>query len=117
MGINSYTVVNLITSAAAKQYVAEGPVNLTTGTPVRLSATSRLVTQVEIYGYSSIGMNTIPVANAGACLVDAAGSGLFETLPAGGKIVFKPPGGTALDLFNLTILGTTGDKVYFKYLA
>jgi len=119
MGINSYTVVNLLEAAAAKNYVVVGPVNLTTGVPVRLNATPLLVTQVEIYGYLSIGANTIPVPNAGPCWVtaDAAGLSALEPLPAGGRILYKPPGGTSFDLFNLNVLGTTGDKVYFKYLA
>jgi hypothetical protein len=118
MGINSYTVVNWIGAATAKQYVIEGPFNLTTGTRVQLGATSRRATEVQIYGYQSIGSNTIPLANAASCLISINGSPamLVETLPAGGIFTIQPGSGTAIDLSNLFVQGTTGDSVYLKYL-
>ena len=116
MGINSYTVVNLIAAAAAKQYVVAGPINFQAGTAVPLSATPQKVTQLEIYGYKSIGTNTIPVPNTSAGWAGVGANGLTDTIAAGGKVLLKPFGGTSFDLSNVYVLGSAGDSVYIKYL-
>lgn len=119
MGINSYTVVNSLAAAVAKQYVVAGPVALQTGVAIPIIGAPTLATQLEIYGYVSIGSNTIPVANAGSFWVSSDSTGLRTTdqILAGGKIVYRPPGGTSFDLAGIRVLGTTGDNVYIKYLS
>ena len=116
MGINSYTVVNLIGTATAKTYVVEGPVNLTTGTLVPLSSVSLPVTALEIYGYQSVGANTLPVANAAAAFVSMGGGPPIDQVPAGGVLSYAQMG-ARFDLKDLSILGTTGDRVFLKYLT
>jgi hypothetical protein len=118
VGINSYTVVNWIGAAAAKQYVVEGPFALTTGLQIQFGITPKRVTEVQIYGFRSIGTNTQPVPNGAAALISSNGANamLVETLPAGGVFVLQPGPGIALELTNIFVLGTTGDSVYIKYL-
>jgi hypothetical protein len=117
MGINSYTVVNWIGAAAAKQYVIEGPFALTTGVQVQIGSTQRRATEVQLYGYRSIGTNTIPVPNGAAALISiGVGAMPIEPLPAGGVFILQPGLGTAIELSSIFVLGTTGDSVYIKYL-
>jgi hypothetical protein len=116
MGINSYTVVNAIAAAVPKQYVVAGPINLVTNTPVPLSSVSQPVTHLEVYGYQSVGANTLPVANAASCWISSGGTPAVDPVPAGDKLVYGLPGGTRFDLKDLSVLGTTGDRVFLKYL-
>lgn len=118
MGINSYTVVNAIGSATAKQYIVEGPYALTTGLQVQFGIALRRVTEVTLYGYRNVGFNTIPVANTASALVSGNGinAALVETLPAGGSFILQPPLGTSIELSYIYVLGTTGDSVFIKYL-
>jgi len=116
MGINSYTVVNWIGAAVAKQYVIEGPFALTTGTRVQLGSTSRRATEVQVYGYQSIGSNTIPLANGAAALLSGSAGSMVDSVPAGGMLLIKPQLGSSIDVSSIYALGTTGDSVYIKYL-
>lgn len=118
MGINSYTVVNSVAAAVPKQYVVEGPFPLTTGLQIQFGITPRRVTEIQIYGYRSIGTNTIPVPNGASALISSNGVNamLLETLPAGGVFVLQPPPGTSIESTNIFVLGTTGDNIYIKYL-
>jgi hypothetical protein len=118
MGINSYTVVNSIAAAVAKQYVVEGPFPLTTGLQIQFGITPRRVTEIQVYGYRSIGFNTLPVPNGAAAMVSSNGinASLVETLPAGGSFILQPGPGTAIESTNIFVLGTSGDSVYIKYL-
>jgi hypothetical protein len=93
-----------------------GPINLVTGTLVPLSDASQFVTQLEVYGYQSVGSNTLPVPNGAAAYVSSGGGPPADPVPAGGQMVYSPPGGTRFDLKDLSVLGTTGDRVFLKYL-
>jgi hypothetical protein len=118
MGINSYTVVNSIAAAIAKQYVVEGPFALTTGLQIQFGAALRRATEIQIYGYRSIGSNTQPLPNGASCLISSNGTNAFllETVPAGGVYSVKAPPGTCFELSYIYVLGTTGDNVFIKYL-
>jgi hypothetical protein len=112
MGINSFRVVNSITYAEAKSYQTLGVIVLGAAQP--LSATDLYATQVELYGYKTVG-GTAPVNNTGNVLTGSNGV-MTDTVTPGAKVTLTAPLGGKINLKEIFVSGTGPDGVYVRYL-
>jgi len=95
-------------------------VNDVTGAGGALSATSKAVKQVDIYGYSAVSATAAPTANVSSLYVGFIVSGsvvLLKEVAAGEAVTVTVDASRKLDLADIYVGGgAAGDKAYCVYV-